>query len=223
MLAWLLIAVCLGVAFLGLKKGLYVMFATLFNLLFAVFISVLSTPTVLSYSPQYARNAYYAALGVLLLLFCLVFGLLQTFAWFYFLRHRDDYFPKILDWIGGFLVGGACGYVIVTLLILILCIMPCSVKGKLDWLCTRDKMQTLSVPGVCKACNFLAWYSLECFDGDTEKTVDTLLALTEPVQEEEIRYYIPEESSLNGSRQVLPQADQRDGKRIDLEEKSPIR
>jgi len=183
MLAWLLMAVCLGFGFLGLKKGLYVMFATLFNLLFAVFISVLSTLTLLSYSPEYARNGYYAALGALLL-FGLIFGLLQTFAWLYFLRHRDDYFPKILDWIGGFGVGGACGYIIGTLLILTLCIMPCSVQGKLDWLCTRDKMQTLSVPGVCKACNFLAWYSLECFDGDTEKTVDNLLHLTDPPEEE---------------------------------------
>ena len=182
MLAWLLIAVCLGVAFLGLKKGLYVMFATVFNLLFAVFISVLSTLTLFSYSPQYARNAYYVALGVLLL-FCLIFGLLQTFAWFYFLRHREDYFPKILDRIGGFMVGGACGYIIGTLLILILCIMPYSVEGRLDWLCTRDKMQTLSVPGVCKACNFLAWYSLECFDGDTERAVDNLLHLTDPIEE----------------------------------------
>lgn len=197
MLMWLVIAVCLGFAFMGLKKGLYVMFAVLFNLLFAVFISILSTLTLLSYSPQYERHGYYASLGVFLL-FCLIFGLLQMFAWFYFLRHRDEYFPKMFDRVGGFLVGGMCGYVITSLLILILCIMPCSVHGKVDWLCAREKMIDLGKPGVRKACNFLAWYSLECFDGNTEKAIEKLLTLEEPIQEEEILYYVPDEPASIG-------------------------
>ena len=193
MLLWLVIALCLAFAFLGFKKGLYVMFATLFNLLFAVFISILSTSTLLSYSPEYERHGYYASLTVFLL-FGLIFGLLQVFAWFYFLRHRDDYFPQILDRVGGFLIGGVCGHVIITLLILILCIMPCSVEGKVDWLCTRDKMRVLSAPGVIKACDFLAWYSLECFDGESERVINRLLELTEPQEEEQIRYYVPDNS-----------------------------
>ena len=192
MLVWLVIAVCLGVGFLGLKKGLYVMFATLFNLLFATFISVLSTLTLLSYSVQYERNAYYASLGAFLL-FSLVFGLLQVFAWIYFLRVRDDYFPKMLDRVAGFLIGGVCGYVLSTVLVLLLCILPCSEQGKMDWLCKRDKMEALAVPGVCKACNFLAWYSLECFDGNSERAIETLLNLDKPVEAEEIRYYVPDE------------------------------
>ena len=67
MLAWLVIAICLGFGFLGLKKGLYVMWAALFNLLFAVFVSILSTLRLLSYSPEYERHGYYASLGVFLL------------------------------------------------------------------------------------------------------------------------------------------------------------
>ena len=193
MLAWLIIVVCLIFAFIGLKKGLYVMFATVFNLLFAVFIAVLSTLTLLSYSPEYERHGYYASMGVFLL-FCLVFGLLQMFAWFYFLRHRDDYFPKILDHVGGFLIGAVCGYIVSTLLILILCIMPCSIQGKVDWLCARDKMQALSAPGVRKTCDFLAWYSLECFDGESEEAINKLLELTELQEEEPIRYYVPDDS-----------------------------
>ena len=199
MLAWLVITVCVGFGFLGLKKGLYVMFATLFNLLFATFISVLSTLTLLSYSAQYERNAYYASLGAFLL-FSLVFGLLQVFAWIYFLRVRDDYFPKILDRVGGFLIGGVCGYVLSTLLILLLCILPSSEQGKMDWLSSREKMEALSVPGVCKACNFLAWYSLECFDGDSERAIDTLLNLDKPVETEEIRYYVPDEPDVSKER-----------------------
>jgi hypothetical protein len=193
MLVWLMIVVSLGFAYMGLKKGLYVMFAVLFNLLFAVFISILSTRTLLSYSPQYEHHGYYASLG-LFLLFCVIFGLLQMFAWFYFLCHREDYFPAMLDRVGGFLVGGVCGYIIITMLILMLCIMPCSVKGQVDRLCARDKMRGLCAPGVTKACDFLAWYSLECFDGESEKVINELLELTESRKEEEILYYVPDNS-----------------------------
>ena len=135
------------------------------------------------------------------MLFCLIFGLLQMFAWFYFLRHRDDYFPKILDRVGGFLVGGVCGYILSTLLILILCIMPYSVQGKVDWLCSRDKMQALSVPGVRKTCNFLAWYSLECFDGNAERAIEELLHITDPPKEDQILYYVPDEPSSMSSQE----------------------
>jgi hypothetical protein len=142
-----------------------------------------------------------------LLLFLLAFGLLQTFAWFYFLRHREEYFPQILDRVGGGLVGGVCGYIICSLLILTLCIMPCSVKGKVDWLCARDKMQSLSVPGVRKACNFLAWYSLECFAGETEKAIDKLLHLAEPQTQEEILYFVPEEPPMTLQENKLPEVE----------------
>ena len=80
MLAWLVIAMVLGFGYLGLKNGLYVMFAILFNLLFAVFISILSTRTLLSYSPQYEHNGYYASLG-LFLLFCVIFQYVRMYGY----------------------------------------------------------------------------------------------------------------------------------------------
>jgi len=206
MLPILLIIVCLGFSYMGLKKGLYVMFATLFNILFAVFIAVLSTRKLLSYSSQYEHNGNYAALGVLLI-FCLIFGLLQIFAWFYFLRLREDYFPKSLDRVGGFLVGGLCGYLFYLLIILTLCILPWSVEGKMDWFSGRDKMKALSVPGVCKACNFLGWYSLECFYGDSERSVDWLLGLSESSEPDEEIISNPQEPSSGGSNQNLPGED----------------
>ena len=207
MLVWLVIAAVLGFGYLGLKNGLYIMFTILFNLLFAVFISILSTRTLLSYSPQYEHNGYYASFG-LFLLFCVVFGLLQVFAWFYFLRYRDEFFHPMIDHVGGFLVGSICGYIVMAFLILVLCIMPCSVKGKLDWLCARDKMQGLCAPGMIKSCDFLAWYSLECFDGESKKAINELLELTKPKQEEKILYYAPEETGESTLPAPTDQSDQ---------------
>ena len=189
MLAWLIIIVSLIFAFVGFKKGFYVMFATLFNLMFAIFISVLSTRFLLKCSPGFEHSGYYAA-GSILLMFALIFGLLQTFSWIFFFRHREDYFPVLFDKVGSIILGFLCGYVLCALLILAFCITPCSIEGKVDWLCARDKMRTLSRPGIIKTCDFLGWYSLQCFIGDSEREIDSLLMLDESLEEEE------EDSSL---------------------------
>ena len=183
MLVWLIILVSLIFAFVGFKKGLYVMFATLFNLMFAVFISVLSVSLLLSFSPGFERSGYYAAASIFLM-FVLIFGSLQTFAWFFLLRHREDYFPMLLDKVGSIILGFLCGYVLCVLLILVFCVTPCSMQGKADWLCPREKMRKLAVPGVAKVCNFLGEYSLHCFDGDSEQEIDYLLMVDEAAEEE---------------------------------------
>ncbi len=176
MLLWLVIIISLLCAWIGSKKGFYVMFATLFNLMFAVFMSVFLTRWLMHYSSGYEASAYYAAI-TLLLVFVLLFGVLEAFACLYILRSKEDYFPKLFDKAGSVVLGFLCGYVICALLILILCVMPCSIHGKVDWLCTRDKMREISVPGIRKVCNFLGWYSLHCFDGDSEREIDYLLTL----------------------------------------------
>lgn len=183
MLVWLIILVSLMFAFVGFKKGLYVMFTTLFNLMFAVFISVLSVPFLLSFSHGFEHSGYYAAASIFLM-FVLIFGLLQTFAWLFFLQHREDYFPMLFDKVGSIILGSLCGYVLCVLLILVFCVTPCSTQGKADWLCPREKMQKLAVPGVAKVCNFLGDYSLHCFDGNSEQEIDYLLTLDESVEEE---------------------------------------
>ncbi len=185
MLVWLIIIVGLIFAFVGFRKGLYVMFATLFNIMFAVFISVLSTRLLLNSSPGFEHSGYYAAASIFLM-FVLVFGLLQTFAWSFFLRHREDYFPMLLDKVGSIILGFLCGYALCVLLILALCVTPCSKQGKVDWLCTQQKMQELAVSGVVKVCNFLGEYSLHCFDSETmNQEIDYLLMLDKSVEEEE--------------------------------------
>jgi len=200
MLVWLIIIVGLAFAFVGFKKGLYVMFATLFNLMFAVFISVLSTPLLLNFSPGFERSGCYAAASIFLI-FVLIFGLLQTFAWFFFLRHREDYFPMPLDKVGSIILGFLCGYVLCVLLILALCVTPYSVQGKVDWLCTREKMQKLAAPGVAKVCNFLGEYSLHCFDGNSEQEIEYLLMLEKSIEKEENNFpVLPNDESIEEVR-----------------------
>ena len=177
MLLWIMIIISLLVAWMGFKKGFYVMFATFFNLMFAILISVLTTPTVMRFSSGYETSAYYAAASIFLL-FVLVFGLLQAFSYFFILQGREDFFPKILDKVGSTVLGFLCGYLVCCLLVLVFCIMPCSSHGKAGW-CSRKTMQDLSVPGIRKVCNFVGWYSLHCFAGNVEYEIEHLMSLGE--------------------------------------------
>jgi hypothetical protein len=190
MLACLILIVSSILAFVGFKKGFYVMFATLFNLMFAIFISVLSTRLFVSLSPGFEHSGYYAAASILLM-FGLIFGLLQTVAWIFFFRYREDYFPALFDKVGSVILGFLCGYVVCILLILALCVTPCSKRGKMNWLCDHEKMQRRGKTGVVTVCKFLAEYSLQCFIGDrAEQEIDFLLKLDRSVEEKK------EDSSL---------------------------
>lgn len=184
MVLWILIMISVLTAWLGYKKGFFVMFATLFNLMFAIFIAVLSTPKLLSYSAGYEDSGYYAAASVVLL-FVLIFGVLQLFACFYFLRDSEGLFPKLFDKAGGVIFGFLSGYCICGLLLLSFCIMPCSTRAEAHHFYSREQLERLSVPSVRKVCNFLAWYSLHCFEGNSDRAITHLLALGEQDEQPE--------------------------------------
>ena len=178
MFLWITIIISVLFSYLGYKKGFFVMFATLFNLMFAIFIAVLSTPKLLSFSPGYEHSGYYAAASVFLL-FLLVFGVLEFFACFYFLRDCEGCFPILFDKIGAVVFGFLSGYVLCCLMMLAFCIMPCSTNHNVAKFCMRKNLEELSVPGISKVCDFLGWYSLHCFEGNSEKAINHLLILGE--------------------------------------------
>jgi len=176
MLFWLLLIISGLFTWLGVKKGFYVMFATLFCLMFAVYVGVLATPRIISLSEGMEHDAYYAA-ACLLGMTLLTFILLWSVAFFYFLRDCDEYFPKMLERIGGGVSGFLFGYILTSLLMVLICVMPFSRNEGLPRFCRRDAALRFSVPAVVKTCNFIAEYSLECFDGDSEKAIEFLLAI----------------------------------------------
>lgn len=172
-------------AFVGFRKGLYVMFATVFNQLFATFIAVLSTRKIVLLSPGFEQNEHYAAV-VLFLLYIFIFAVLQFFAWFYFLRSREDYFPIIFDKICAVILGFISGHIISCVVLLSLCVGlgTLTESDQVKKFCMRQKIQKTTTPVLVKACDFLAWYSLECFDGDTQASLEDLLHINSQPENE---------------------------------------
>lgn len=177
MIFWLFILVGGLCSWLGVSKGFYAMFATLFCLMFAVYIGVLAAPKIMAMSEGLEKDPGYAA-GCVFGMTLLIFGLLWSVARFYFLRDTDDYFPKLFDRIGGGTLGFLFGYLLVGVAVLLICIMPFSQGDSLPAFLGRESMMRFAVPAVVRACNFVAFYSLECFYGDVENTVAFLLSLT---------------------------------------------
>lgn len=176
MMFWILLLVSGVFAWVGVRKGFYMMFTMLFCLMFAVYIGVLATPRIVHLSEGMERDAYYAA-ACLFGMTLLVFILLWMVAFFYFLRDRDEYFPKMIERIGGGAFGFLFGYILTSLVMVLIYIMPFSRNESLPAFFRRDAVIRFSVPAVIKTCNFIAEYSLECFDGDSEKAVEFLLAI----------------------------------------------
>jgi uncharacterized membrane protein required for colicin V production len=176
MLFWSLLIIGGLFAWLGIKKGLYAMFATLFCLMFSVYIAVLAAPRIMRLSHGLEKDPNYAA-GCVFGMFLVMFILLWSIAWFFFLRDGEDYFPAMPDRIGGGVCGFLFGYILTSLILLTVCIMPFSRDEKIPGVCNRQAAMRFSVPAVVKTCNFIAEYSLECFDGNAESIVDFLMSL----------------------------------------------
>ena len=181
MIFWICLIIGGLFAWLGLKKGLYCMVAAVFNLMVGIYVSVLAAPVILSMSPEYSDSGYYAAITIFVLT-AFIFAALQTFAWFYFLRDAEDYFPKLIDQLAGIAGGFFLGYFLVGLVFLLITIMPFSRGSIPSFLPQREKMQSFASASVVRACNFIGWYSLECFDGQPESAVNYLVDIKDTAE-----------------------------------------
>lgn len=171
-------------AWIGVRKGVYIMAATLFNLLISIYVGLLSTPVVLKSSPGLETSGYYAA-------FCMLglmgsgFALLQGISYALFLRGADAVFPVLFDRIGGGVCGLAAGYVLAGVLVLAVCMMPFSrlevVQRFLPW----ETMETFCSCNTVKVCHVMAAWSLEYLDEAPRQTVEYLVSLGEPKERSE--------------------------------------
>ena len=175
MLFWLCLVIGILFGWLGLKKGLYVAIAMLFNLMIGVYVSVLATLRILYMNPEYGQSGYYAAM-TMFFLSIIIFGVLQLIAWFYFLHDIEEYFPKLIEQLGGAICGFLFGYLLLSMAVLSICIMPFS-RQKIPLVPQREKMIEFSRSPVIKVCDFIGFYSLEYFDGQPDVVIEALLSI----------------------------------------------
>jgi hypothetical protein len=183
MLFWLCLIIGCLFAWLGFKKELFVMITMLFNLMIGIYVGVLATPKILNMNPEYGQSGYYAA-GTVFFLAIIIFAVLQLIALLYLFRDVLEYFPKLIEQIGGAFCGFLFGYFLLGLATISICIMPFS-KGPIpSYLPQRDKMVQFGSSPVVGICNFVGAYSMEYFEGQPgapdvpDVVLDALLSTT---------------------------------------------
>jgi hypothetical protein len=183
MLFWVCLIIGGVFAWLGLKKGFYVWLATLLSLMMGIYIGVLATPYILKMNPEYSDSGYYAAVTMLMLAL-VIFAVLEAICWFLFLHDREEYFPKLIEQIGGAFCGFLFGYFLLSLVALSVCVMPFS-RGKMPFLLPqRESMAKFAIKPVVGICNFIGEYSLESLlAGKPEEVIKGLLLLGENKKE----------------------------------------
>lgn len=192
------IVISVLMAWLGLKKGVYTMAATAFNLLMAVYTGVLTIPLVLKTSPGLETSGYYAAF-CLLLLIAACFVLLQGICYYFFLRGADIVFPNLFDRIGGGLLGLVSGYVLAGILCLAVCMMPFSRMDFIQGFFPSERLECFCGKTTVKVCRVMSTWSLQYLEEVPEETVDYLLSLgrEETVKPVELQIKAP---TLPGSK-----------------------
>jgi hypothetical protein len=163
-------------AWLGIRKGVYAMAATAFNLLMAIYVSLLTIPLVLNTSPGLETSGYYAAL-CLLVLITACFLLLQGICYYFFLRGADIAFPDLFDKVGGGLLGFVTGYVLAGILCLAVCMMPFSHLDFVQGFFPSDRLEGFCTRTTARVCHVMSAWSLQYIPDKPEETIEYLLAL----------------------------------------------
>ena len=177
MLFWLCLLMGCLFGWLCFKKGLFVAITMLFNLMIGIYVGVLAAPRILNMNPEYGQSSYYAA-GTIFFLAIIIFAVLQLIAWFYLLNDTLEYFPKLIDQLGGAFCGFLFGYFLLGLMTFSVCVMPFTKTKMPGYLPKRESMVRFASAPVIRICNFIGAFSLQYFDGQPEAIVDTLLAVT---------------------------------------------
>jgi len=171
-------------AWMGLRKGVFIMAATCFNLLVAVYLGVLSTPMVLKTIPELEASGYFSALCMLLLIF-LCFLLLEGVCYCFFFRGTDIVFPPLFDKIGGGLLGFVSGYVLAGVLILAICMMPFARLDFIQKFCPCRQMESFSSRTTSRVCRFIGYWSIDYPEDTPSQTIRYLIDLGQKPAESE--------------------------------------
>jgi uncharacterized membrane protein required for colicin V production len=173
----IIIAAALVFAFIGYRKTFYPGWAVLFNLLIAVYISIMSAPQIVDKFPavrNYLGNFSYST-GIFVIA-VIIFAVLQSFAFRFFTAVCVVSFPKLLNSLGAAVLGFLTGSVIAGFLFFLINITPLA-----DYSTVRSFTQDKQTPDrangvVLVSCDFIHNISLQPDPIGVDKQLENILA-----------------------------------------------
>ncbi len=168
MLFWLAIAGGVGMAVLGRKWRLFIMWQCLFNLSIAVYVAVMITPRLAGMLPELSQTAYHHA-SAMMALGLVIFVALQSFTAGFLSTFGEVKFPAVFDGPGAGVIGFIVGYVAVSFLVFSAYAMP---FAQTDW---GQKLFGDHAPSAVKAvesvCDTVGKLSIQCHDDQVQRTI----------------------------------------------------
>lgn len=167
------ILVGIGLAVVGVKQGLFVMWSTLFNISIAVYLGVMITPWIIGMVAEDLVSYYHCAVCVLIVGIT-VFTLLQVITSVFFTGTYEVSFPRFLENIAGALTGFLSGYLVCTFLFFVICVAPFSRSDLVTGLFGERGFADSATPSVVAVCNIVGAISLQGYEGIAEEVTGKL-------------------------------------------------
>ena len=173
MLFWLAVIIGIVTAFIAVRKGFYPIWAIFFNVLIAIHISVLLTPSLVGWVSDITEQGYHQAscVGGIAIV---VFAILQTIATLFFIKEDSDIgLPDIIEKIGTPLLGFLTGYLVTSFIIFVICIMPFSKAPCAQKILGKEK--PTAVASITISCDFVSVISLHYKQDIAPKVIKWLI------------------------------------------------
>ena len=165
MIFWFTILTGVVFAFIGIKKNFFWMWPVLFNILMAVYLSVMLTPTIVELMKDTSDQQYNNTIS-LVVIAIMVFAVLQIIVSRFFTNTEELSCPKLFSNIGAGILGFSVGYVLCSFIIYIICS-----TGVLESFCRNNGAALTSAKTIKKVCCFVNGFSLQGHDNVICETV----------------------------------------------------
>ena len=187
---WFAILVGLLVAIVGVRKGFFAMWGTIFNVLISIYLGIMLTPLIVGTFQEEGVSCYCCA-GCVVGISILTFTILQSFVYCFYFKVSKVILPRVVDTIGAGILGFICGYIVCSFFVLAIGIMPAIESPFSKNFFNREKLLTVGKGPVVKSCNFVGGMSLQFRKGVAFEVVEQLTMPTEDQIYDPRRRYIP--------------------------------
>ena len=173
----LIITIITGVVFalLGMKKTFYPMWAHLFNVLLAIYLAVMLTPTVMEKFEIFSSFGSYSLAICLLSIAAAVFVVAGLLTFRFLTAVYCVSFPPILNNVGAAVLGFLTGFIAANFIIFVITITPISGNPSLEKFSDAAKASSEVNSYIISTCNVINKLSLQCDEKAAQKAVEYII------------------------------------------------
>lgn len=187
MIFWFAVLIGVGGVVIGVKKRLFPMWAVLFNMLVSIYLGVMLSPLAVELIFGSESSGYHKA-GCVGGIAVAVFAILQTIAICWLTGKFSVSFPRLFNNIGSGFLGFFSGYLAVTFLFFVVCLMPFSSEQPVvKKICESGGSKQIAAKSIEKACGFVGALSLQLKGDAAGGIIDKLIHSEDEAKSREIK------------------------------------